>query len=47
MREDAPGDETLMGHMLGTTGNLREPTIRTGDTLIVGFNEEVFTKTLA
>ena len=28
--------------MLGPTGNLRAPTIRTGKTLLVGFNEEVF-----
>jgi hypothetical protein len=28
--------------MLGPTGNLRAPTIRTGKTVLVGFNEEVF-----
>ena len=30
--------------MLGPTGNLRSPTIRTGKTLLVGFNEEAFAK---
>ena len=28
--------------MLGSTGNLRAPTIVLGDTLLVGFNQEVF-----
>ncbi len=28
--------------MLGPTGNLRAPTIRTGKTVLVGFNEDVF-----
>ena len=29
--------------MLGSTGNLRAPTLRIGDALLVGFNEEVYT----
>lgn len=33
--------------MLGPTGNLRAPTIRRGKTVLVGFNEDVFTKQLA
>ncbi len=28
--------------MLGPTGNLRAPTIRSGKTLLVGFNEDAF-----
>lgn len=28
--------------MLGPTGNLRAPTIRSGKTVLVGFNEDVF-----
>ena len=28
--------------MLGPTGNLRAPCIRTGKTVLVGFNEDVF-----
>ncbi len=30
--------------MLGPTGNLRAPTIRTGATVLVGFNEEAYRK---
>ena len=32
--------------MLGATGNLRAPTIVFGDTLLVGFNEEVYSEVL-
>jgi len=32
--------------MLGPTGNLRAPTLRRGSTLLVGFNEGVYRKTL-
>ena len=46
MRGDKPDDQTLAGHMLGPTGNLRAPTIRKGKILIVGFNEEVFFQAL-
>ena len=28
--------------MLGPTGNMRAPTIRVGNTYLVGFNEDVF-----
>lgn len=30
--------------LLGPTGNLRAPTIRTGKTLLVGFNEDSFSE---
>jgi arsenate reductase-like glutaredoxin family protein len=43
MKHNPPGDETLLKHMLGPTGNLRAPTVRRGKTLLVGFNEEEFT----
>ena len=42
VKADGPDDETLLRHMLGPTGNLRAPTIRSGDTLVVGFNEDVY-----
>ena len=32
--------------MLGPTGNLRAPTMRSGKTLIVGFNEEQYSEAL-
>ena len=42
------GDELLtdeaVSALLGSTGNLRAPTLRAGDTLLVGFNEDVYTK---
>ncbi|MBL6689995.1 MAG: hypothetical protein ISP91_06350 [Pseudomonadales bacterium] len=31
--------------MLGPTGNMRAPTIKVGETYLVGFNEEVFSET--
>ena len=34
-------DEAIAA-MLGPTGNLRAPTLRAGQTLLVGFNEEQF-----
>ncbi len=33
--------------MLGPTGNLRAPCLRTGKTVVVGFNEEVFSELFA
>jgi arsenate reductase-like glutaredoxin family protein len=40
--KNAPDDDTLVGMLLGPTGNLRAPTIKQGDTLYVGFNEDVY-----
>lgn len=34
----------LVEKMLGSTGNLRAPTIRVGKTLLVGYNEETYMK---
>lgn len=34
--------EEILPLMLGSTGNLRAPTIRKGKSVVVGFNEEVF-----
>ena len=36
----------LLDAMLGPTGNLRAPTIRRGKTVLIGFNEELFTEKL-
>jgi len=38
------GDATdeIVNKMLGTTGNLRAPTIVVGDRLVVGFNEDAY-----
>ena len=40
-----PSDEAVDA-MLGPTGNLRAPTIRAGDTLLVGFDEEHYREVL-
>ena len=36
------GDPAALPLMLGSTGNLRAPTLRVGTTLLVGFNEEIY-----
>ena len=36
----------VVAAMLGPTGNLRAPTLRRGKTVLVGFNEEVFSDRL-
>jgi arsenate reductase-like glutaredoxin family protein len=47
MKKAPPDDDTLLGHLLGPTGNLRAPTIRKGKTLYVGFNEETYRELIA
>jgi hypothetical protein len=42
MTHDPPDDDTLAAHLLGPTGNLKAPTLRIGDTLLVGFGEEAY-----
>ena len=36
----------MLAAMLGTTGNLRAPTVVRGKTVLVGFNEEAFEQNL-
>jgi hypothetical protein len=33
----------MVAAMLGPTGNLRAPCLRVGKTIVVGFNEELYT----
>ena len=47
MKKNPPDDATLLTHILGPTGNLRAPTARVGDTLLVGFNEEAYRRMFA
>lgn len=47
MKKSPPDDATLAAHLLGPTGNLKAPTLRVGDTLIVGFGEEAYRQELA
>jgi hypothetical protein len=42
MTNDPPDDEMLAAHLLGPTGNLKAPTLRIGETLLVGFGEEAY-----
>ena len=42
----SPGEE-VVDAMLGPTGNLRAPTVRSGKTLLVGFNEQEYAAVLA
>jgi arsenate reductase-like glutaredoxin family protein len=45
-RRDAPTDEELLAVLLGPTGNLRAPAAVVGDTLVVGFNPDVYREVL-
>ncbi|MDA0822086.1 MAG: ArsC family (seleno)protein [Proteobacteria bacterium] len=40
-----PGDDVIAA-MLGPTGNLRAPTLRSGKTVVVGFSEDEYQKVL-
>lgn len=46
LRKDPPSMETLLRVLIGPTGKLRSPAIRSGRMLIVGFNEEMYRKAL-
>jgi hypothetical protein len=46
MEKDAPDDETLASHLLGPSGNLKAPTLRIGNTLLVGYGEEAYRQIL-
>ncbi len=37
-----PSDDELAALMLGPTGNMRAPTMRVGQTLLVGYHDQVF-----
>ena len=39
-----PVADDVVAAMLGPTGNLRAPTLRVGDMIVVGFHEDVFTE---
>ncbi|MBY0506094.1 MAG: hypothetical protein K2X03_19415 [Bryobacteraceae bacterium] len=47
LKKEKPDDATLLGLMLGPTGNLRAPTVRRGKTLIVGFDASTYSELLA
>ena len=39
-------DDEMVNAMLGPTGNLRAPAVRSGKTLLVGFNEQEYAAVL-
>jgi hypothetical protein len=46
MKKTPPDDNTLAAHLLGPSGNLKAPTLRIGETLLVGFGEEAYQQIL-
>jgi hypothetical protein len=42
MAVESPDDARVTELIVGRTGNLRAPSIRVGDTLVVGFNPAVY-----
>ena len=46
INKDKPSNDTLQSLLIGPTGNLRAPTLQIGKTLLVGFDQEAYTKVL-
>ena len=46
LTDERPADEELLGLLLGRSGKLRAPALRSGDRLIVGYNAELLEDTL-
>ncbi len=46
MTASPPDDDTLAALLLGPTGNLKAPTLRLGQTLLVGFGEPAYQQIL-
>ncbi len=44
LKKESPDDATLAGLLLGPTGNLRAPTLKSGKTMVVGFNDDLYTE---
>lgn len=42
LKKDQPNEAEMLAVMLGTTGNLRAPTVIKGKTVLVGFNAEIY-----
>src|SRR5262245_23202450 len=47
MKAEPPDDQTLLNHLIGPSGYLRAPAAMVGDTLVVGFSEDVYRRELA
>ena len=46
LEKDRPDDENLVKLILGPSGNLRAPTLKVGETLAIGFNDEMLKSVL-
>lgn len=47
MKKSPPTDDELAAVLLGPSGNLKAPTLRIGQTLLVGFNEDAYRQELS
>lgn len=47
LKAGIPNSKEMAEILLGRTGNLRAPTVRTGKTLIVGYNDDIYAEILA
>lgn len=44
LKGDRPSHDEIAAVLIGPTGNLRAPTLRTGRTLLVGFDEATYAR---
>ncbi len=44
LKRERPDDETLLGLLIGPSGKLRAPTLKLGQTLVVGFDQATYEK---
>jgi len=42
LTQEQPSEAVLAALLLGPTGNMRAPTLRIGQTLLIGYNEQAF-----
>jgi arsenate reductase-like glutaredoxin family protein len=46
LKKERPGEDALLGHLMGRSGSLRAPAAVIGRTLVVGFNADVYREVL-
>ena len=44
LKKEKPDKAVILQHIMGPTGNLRAPTLRRGKTLMVGFNDGIYSR---
>lgn len=47
LKKDPPIEKDLFGSIMGSTGNLRTPSLRVGKTMVVGFDEQTWAELLS